>query len=93
MLIHYGAGGLPVGFAVVRQNALLLLCVQPEYRNRGVGSALLERAEALMRPYGRAVLGHAQDTYIFPGVPMDGGPMRTHSSRSAATATSGRRTT
>ena len=74
VLIHCGAGGLPVGFAVVRQNALLLLCVQPEYRNRGVGSALLERAEALMRPYGRAVLGHAQDTYIFPGVPMDGGP-------------------
>lgn len=72
VLIHYGAGGLPVGFAVVRRNALLLLCVQPECRNRGVGSALLKQAEALMRPYGRAVLGHAPDTYIFPGVPMGG---------------------
>lgn len=69
---HYSAGGLPVGFAVVRQNALLLLCVRPEYRNQGIGSALLSRAEAAIRPYGRAVLGHAQDTYIFPGVPMDG---------------------
>ena len=72
VLIHYGAGGLPAGFAVVRRNALLLLCVQPECRNRGVGSALLKQAEALMRPYGRAVLGHAPDTYIFPGVPMGG---------------------
>lgn len=71
VLSYAGPNGAPVGFAVVRADALLLLCVAPPHRNRGIGSALLREAETLLRPRGRAVLGHAPDTYIFPGVPMD----------------------
>lgn len=71
LLVRTTEDGTAAGFAVVRADALLLLCVAPEHQNRGIGSALLTEAEALLTPHGRAVLGHAPDTYIFPGVPMD----------------------
>ncbi|MGN0477878.1 MAG: GNAT family N-acetyltransferase, partial [Hominenteromicrobium sp.] len=61
VLIHFGGDGTPDGFAVLRHDALLLLCVRPECRGHGVGSALLRQAEELLHPYGRAVLGHAPD--------------------------------
>lgn len=76
VLTYPGEDGTPAGFAVVRGDALLLLCVRPAYRGRGIGSALLRQAEDLLRPHGHVVLGHAPDAYIFPGVPMTTGAHR-----------------
>lgn len=71
VLTYPGENGAPAGFAVIRQNALLLLCVRPERQGQGIGTALLKKAEnEIRRHYDRIVLGHA-DTYLFPGVPMD----------------------
>lgn len=37
--------GIPVGFTVVNQNGILALCVLPQYRNKGIGTKLLHKAE------------------------------------------------
>lgn len=60
-----------VGAAVVHGEVIYLLCVEPEYRRRGIGSMLLQRAEEAIRAGGhaRAVIG-AGDGYLTPGVPM-----------------------
>lgn len=59
------------GFAVVEEDALLMLCVKPEFRGKGVGSRLLKEAEELIRSKGftRAVLGHSAKRYLCQGVP------------------------
>ena len=62
--------GRLIGAAVVNQNALLLLCVDAEYRNRGIGTGLLEGAEQAVRDsgFGTIAVGAGFD-YITPGVP------------------------
>ncbi len=59
-----------IGAAVVNQNTLLLLCVDAEYRNRGIGTGLLEGAEQAVRDsgFGTIAVGAGFD-YITPGVP------------------------
>ena len=64
-----GAGCL-AGAAVVRGDAVLLLCVDGAHRRRGLGTALLAGAEALIRAAGheRVIVG-AGEEYLTPGVP------------------------
>lgn len=59
-----------IGAAVINKDALLLFCVDEKYRNRGIGSRLLESAEQLVKDcgYDRLVVGAGFD-YITPGVP------------------------
>lgn len=59
-----------IGASVVNQNALLLLCVDATYRNRGIGSELLAKSEDVVKAngYDTIVVGNGFD-YISPGVP------------------------
>lgn len=56
------------GFAVIDQNAILMLCVKPEYQHRGYGKQLLEICEQQIK--GDITLGLG-DSYVFQGVPVD----------------------
>lgn len=59
-----------VGAAVVNANTLLMLCVNKEYRNSGIGSELLKEAEKAVKEagYEDITVGAGYD-YLMPGVP------------------------
>lgn len=60
------------GFALVKENAVRLLCVLPDKRGQGTGSRLLEKAEGLIREkgYSRAEIG-GTDSGLFIGAVSD----------------------
>lgn len=59
-----------IGASVFNQNTILLLCVDGEHRDQGIGTNLLERSERLIadRGYDKITVGVGFD-YIMPGVP------------------------
>lgn len=64
------AQGHLIGAAVINKSTILMLCVDKEYRNRGIGSRLLREAEEAMRADGfdKINVGGGFD-YLAPGVP------------------------
>ncbi len=53
-----------------------LLAVHPAYQRRGIGSALLARAEQYLRAQRRTVIALGGDpNHFLPGVPVDGGAL------------------
>ncbi len=67
------ADGTLIGAALVNRSAVLMLCVDAPYRNRGIGSALLQKAEAQIKHDGfdTVTVGVGVD-YLMPGVPIRG---------------------
>ncbi|MCL2386877.1 MAG: GNAT family N-acetyltransferase [Defluviitaleaceae bacterium] len=61
-----------IGVSVVNENTVYLLCVDENFRNRGVGAELLRQSEKYIasRDFDKVVLGAGTD-YIMPGVPMN----------------------
>lgn len=59
-----------IGAAVVHENTILMLCVEKEYRNQGIGSELLMEAEQRIKDagYHEVTVGAGYD-YLMPGVP------------------------
>ena len=59
-----------IGAAVIHNNTILMLCVDKEYRNRGIGSELLSKAEQAIEEsgYEEVTVGAGYD-YLMPGVP------------------------
>lgn len=59
-----------IGAAVVHNNTILMLCVDREYRNQGIGSELLLKAEQAVKAAGfdEVTVGAGYD-YLMPGVP------------------------
>lgn len=59
-----------IGVSVINKNTILLLCVDEQHRNKGIGSRLLEASEENIKGkgYDRIVIGEGID-YITPGVP------------------------
>jgi len=59
-----------IGAVVIHDNSILMLCVDQEYRNRGIGSELLSKAEQSMKEagYEDITVGAGYD-YLMPGVP------------------------
>lgn len=59
-----------IGVSVVNRNTVLLLCVDEEYRNQGIGTELLAASEKEVKKngYDKIVVGNGFD-YIMPGVP------------------------
>lgn len=69
ILEHWEDGRL-AGYALVWNCSMSLLCVDPAYRNRGIGSRLLARAERITQEQDGSRLVLGQGTYyLFQGVP------------------------
>lgn len=58
------------GFAAIRGNRIILLCVAPEYRHQGLGRQLVEESENLISKngYPTVILG-GTDSKLFLGAP------------------------
>lgn len=60
--------GVLTGVCVVHKNTVYLLCVDEEYRGRGIGSGLLTQAEKAVRDAGYPEIAvGAGETYLAPG--------------------------
>lgn len=59
-----------IGASVINQNTILFLCVDMEYRNKGIGGRLLEMSENEVKNngYNKISVGAGFD-YLMPGVP------------------------
>lgn len=65
------AGDEMIAASVRNQNTVLLFCVLPQYRNRGIGSGLLEKTERHVRSEGFGEIQFCDGPdYITPGIPM-----------------------
>lgn len=71
LFFRYEEGKL-TGFSAVDENSLLVLCVHPEFRNRGTGTELLNESESYIksRGYDRVILGRSSRD-LFWGAVMD----------------------
>ena len=60
-----------VGVSIIHKNTILMLCVNKEYRNNGIGSKLLNESEnhIYKKEYDKANIG-VGDNYLMPGIPM-----------------------
>lgn len=63
--------GKLIGVSVINKSTILMLCVDEEYRNKGIGSKLLKESEELVlkEGYNKINLGEGFD-YLMPGVPI-----------------------
>lgn len=69
ILTHYDGERLAAAL-VLNCNTVYLLAVRPEYRKRGIGSALLAQAEAICKNAGFDTISvGAGKEYLTPGVP------------------------
>lgn len=59
-----------IGGVVIHKNTILMLCVDKEYRTRGIGTQLLKKAEESIKEsgYTEITVGAGYD-YLMPGVP------------------------
>jgi len=60
-----------IGVSIIHKNTILMLCVDKEYRHRGIGSKLLNDSEnyILGKGYDKVNIG-VGDNYLMPGIPM-----------------------
>lgn len=60
----------PTGFSVIRNNSIVLICVDPDYHDNGIGSRLLVRSEELIKKagYDTAVLGRNPYSFFMGAV-------------------------
>ena len=64
-----------IGISIIHKNTILMLCVSQEYKNKGIGSKLLNDSEnyILKKGYDKVSIG-VGDNYLMPGVPMSTKP-------------------
>ncbi len=63
-----------IGLSVINNDTIILLCVDREYRNKGIGTELLKMSEETIfgEGYNEVTVGAGFD-YIMPGVPIPKG--------------------
>lgn len=60
-----------IGVSVINKNTILVLCVDEEYRNQGIGTYLLEESEKYIQSKGYEKLNFGEGyDYIMPGIPI-----------------------
>lgn len=61
-----------IGFSMIRENTISLLCVDPLCRSQGIGSGLLQKSEAAIaaQSFKHVVLGRGKN-YLLQGVPAE----------------------
>lgn len=59
-----------IGVSVINKNNILMLCVNKQYRNQGIGTQLLQQSEQYIKSqgYNDITIG-VGDEYLMPGVP------------------------
>ena len=64
--------GETIGFCIIKNECLSLLCILPQYQKQGYGSDLLKKAEASILANGldQVRLGYSDETSILFGVPL-----------------------
>lgn len=64
-----------IGVSVINKNTIYMLCVNEQYRNKGIGTQLLNESEnyILSKGYDTVILG-VGDSYLMPGIPMRSKP-------------------
>ena len=62
--------GKLIAVSVINQNTILMLCVNKEYRNQGIGTELLKKSEEIIKQngYNEIIVGVGFD-YLMPGIP------------------------
>lgn len=63
-------GGTLAGFCLTSPGAIRLLCVDKPFREKGIGSALLAKAEEIRRGDSQRLSLGLGDSYLFQGVPL-----------------------
>lgn len=71
-IIKRNSNGDLCGISIINGNTVLLLCVDSEYGNRGIGSYLLDESEdyIMNNGYNKMNIGEGFD-YLTPGVPIN----------------------
>lgn len=68
--IGYKEGGQLVAYSFIEKNALRLLCVLPEYQNKGIGTMLLKQSEEYINEQGyEEILTGGVSSGLFIGAP------------------------
>lgn len=65
--------GKIIGYSVVRENCISLICVLPQYQKQGIGTHLLKKSEDFIKAngYNEIFLGYkGEKTSLFKGVPI-----------------------
>ena len=59
-----------IGVSIINKNTILMLCVDEEYRNQGIGTDLLNKSEKIIKEngYKEIIIGVGFD-YLAPGIP------------------------
>ena len=67
----YNDNGRLVGTSIINKNTILMLCVDKEYRNQGIGTRLLNDSEEHVLNCGyESISVGLGDDYLMPGIPM-----------------------
>lgn len=63
--------GKLIGVSIIHKNTILMLCVEKEYRHKGIGEKLLKDSEnyILEKGFDKVNIG-VGDNYLMPGIPM-----------------------
>lgn len=60
-----------IGVSIIHKNTILMLCVDEEYRYKGIGSDLLKKSEQYIYENGYENINiGVGDNYLMPGIPM-----------------------
>ena len=60
-----------IGTSIINKNTILMLCVDKEYRNKGIGTKLLNDSERYILEEGYDLVNvGVGDNYLMPGIPM-----------------------
>ncbi len=60
-----------IGVSIIHKNTILLLCVNNNYRKKGIGSKLLNDSEKYILEKGYDIVNvGVGDNYLMPGIPM-----------------------
>ncbi len=70
----YDDEGNIIGTSIIYKDTILMLCVDKDYRNKGIGTKLLNDSESYILDNGynevKVGVGDNQDIYLMPGIPM-----------------------
>ena len=65
-----------IASSIINKNVILMMCVDKEYRKKGIGTILLNKAEEYIasKGYDNVIIG-VGDNYLMPGIPMATKPL------------------